>query len=370
VARPDYYAILGVLPQATTDEIKRAYRRQALECHPDRFPGDAQAAERFRQVTAAYEILGDVAARQRYDREPTFSALDLARDSSVVSAKAVFEGLFGDLLGQRRKKRCQGRDVRYTLTIDLREAVLGCQKTIEFEAIGACTTCSGTGTRDGGREPAACPICEGRGEIKSRGILSPRTKCGRCDGAGLVQIDPCVPCHGQGTRRARRTFVVKVPAATVAGAEKVIAGEGEPGRFGGSTGSLRVIINVRPDPFLVRDGDTLRCDLPVSPIEAALGASIRVPTIDGVATLRIPAGIQSGTKLRMRGLGVPHEKKGRGDQVVNVVVETPIGLSAPAREAFAALAQTLTPESLPRRLAVQEAIKGRKSGNDDAEPAE
>lgn len=327
----DYYAVLGVERRANAETIKKAFRRLTLLHHPDRHPGDPDAEDRYRRINEAYNVLSDPVARARYDTTSRLTqGLDLSRPFEAATAKDLLSNVFGDVFRSRRRERRRGRDLRYTLTVDLAEAVLGATREISFEALGPCPTCRGSGTRPGGRPPITCAVCTGRGEVKGEGLFAKWSRCGRCDGTGLLQEDPCVDCRGGGRRKQQRSFEVRVPAGTEAGAEKVLEGQGEPGRFGGESGDLRVTINVRPHPWLRRQGDEIRCEVPVSITEAALGAKVAVPTVDGVVTVDIPAGIRSGTKLRLRGKGVPRaptrRTKGaspRGDQLVTVVVETP-----------------------------------------------
>jgi molecular chaperone DnaJ len=347
VPEPDHYAVLGVDRRANAEEIKRAFRRLTLEHHPDRHRGDPQAEERYRAIAVAYAVLSDPIKRSRYDAAMLQQGLDLSRMSGQT-ARDLLSTVFGDVFGTRRNRRRRGRDVRYTLTVELAEAVLGSTHAIEFEAPGPCTACSGSGTRPGGRPPQTCPVCEGRGEVKGDGLLARRTRCGRCDGTGMVQADPCETCRGAGTRRQQRAFEVRLPPGTAAGAERVLEGQGEPGRFGGGAGDLRVTVNVRPDPDLVREGDEIRCEVWVSVTEAALGARVRVPTVDGAVELAIPAGVKSGAKLRLRGKGVPRGKGGRGDQIVVVLLETPLTTDVGVRDALAAL-ERASEHALPRR---------------------
>jgi molecular chaperone DnaJ len=357
MADPDYYAVLGVDDRANADEIKRAFRRLTLEFHPDRNAGDAQTEERYRLINVAYETLIDPTARSRYDTARRMSQLDLSRGFDPKSARDLLGNVFGDVFGTRRNQRRRGRDLKYTLTVDLSQAVLGSTHAIEFEAPGPCPTCKGTGTRPGGKPPESCPICVGRGEVKGEGLFARRTRCGRCDGTGMIQIDPCQTCRGAGTKRAMRAFEVKLPPGVAAGAERVIAGQGEPGRFGGEPGDLRITVNVRPHARLVREGDDIRCDVAVSITEAALGSRIAVPTVDGDVEVEIPAGIKGGTKLRLRGKGVPKvDARGRaagsrGDQLVAVVVETPnVAASARVRSLLTELEiECARAGALPRR---------------------
>jgi len=365
----DYYAVLGVDRRANADDIKRAFRRLTREYHPDRHPNDPEVQDRYRQINEAYNVLGDPAARAKYDAGQRLQqGLDLSRGFDGRSARDLLGNVFGDVFRNRRKERRKGRDLRYTLTVSLVEAVLGSQHAIEFEAGGPCTDCEGSGTRPGGAPPETCSVCTGRGEVKGEGLFAGWTRCGRCDGTGMFQSDPCGGCRGLGRRRQKRSFSVRLPPGTDGGAEKVIAGAGEPGRFGGEPGDLRVMVNVAPDPWLERRGDEVWGELPVSVTEAALGARVPVPTVDGIVMVDVPAGIRSGTKLRLRGKGVPipRDKRTaggaeRGDQLLHVIVETPqIRESGPERELLERLEAQADASMLPRRASHRDALATKR----------
>ena len=278
---------------------------------------------------------------------------------TLATAKDFFTAVVGDVFGRQRRERRRGRDIRYTLTVELAQAVAGGEHEIGFEASGACSTCTGTGTRPGGRPPTTCPLCQGRGEVKGDGFLSRYTACGRCGGVGMIQRDPCQACSGRGSRREKRSFHVKLPPGTESGAERVVDGQGEPGQFGGPPGHLRLTINVRPHPWLRREGHDIVGELYVSVTEAARGGRVPVPILSGTAMVEIPAGVSNGAKLRLRGKGVPGEVGRPGDQIISVVVETPKITSpsgAPATNLAAALdalerAVEADPQLLPRRAA-------------------
>lgn len=364
MARPDYYAILGVTRDADETDIKKAYRRVALESHPDRFPDDEDAHERFREASEAYEVLSDPVKRSRYDSTRLLpEALDLTRPPNVATARELFANLFGDVFGNRRQERRKGRDIRYTLTVELADAVLGSTHTISFEGRGACESCNGSGTAPGGRPAIECPNCEGNGEVKTGGLFSRRSKCGRCDGLGLIQQDPCTACKGRGVVRAMRSFDVRLPPGTEAGTEKVLRGQGEPGRFDGEAGSLRVTVNVKDHPWLRRDGQNLVSRVPIPFTRAALGGKIPVPTIDGWVDMEVPTGVASGAKLRLRGKGVPDTRGGRGDQIVELVVETPTQLDGTrTRELLLELDRAMAQEPvLPQHRRLLDAISSPSS---------
>ncbi len=358
----DHYAVLGVSHSASQDEIKSAYRRLALATHPDRHPDDPDAEARFRAISSAYAVLSDPAQRARYDTQRLLPEALIGgggQGVTLATAKEFFSAVVGDVFGRQRRERRRGRDIRYTLTVDLAQAVLGGEHEINFEGAGPCSTCNGSGARPGGRPPITCPLCQGRGEVKGEGFLSRYSACGRCGGVGMVQQDACSACSGRGSRREKRAFQVKLPPGTESGAERVVEGQGEPGQFGGVPGHLRITVNVRPHPWLRRDGQDIVGELYVSVTEAARGGRVPTPTLTGTAMVEIPAGVATGAKLRLRGKGVPAASGRAGDQIVSVVIETPKLTSpsgAPATNLSSALdalerAVEADPQVLPRRAA-------------------
>jgi molecular chaperone DnaJ len=358
----DHYAVLGVSPGATSEEIKSAYRRLALATHPDRHPDDPDAEARFRAISGAYAVLSDPGQRARYDTQrllPEALIGGVGQGITLATAKDFFAAVVGDVFGRQRRERRRGRDIRYTLTVELGQAVAGGEHEIGFEASGACSTCSGSGTRPGARPPITCPLCQGRGEVKGEGFLRRYSPCGRCGGVGMIQQDPCGPCSGRGSRREKRSFHVRLPPGTESGAEKLVEGQGEPGQFGGAPGHLRVTVNVRPHPWLRREGLDIVGEVYVSVGEAARGGKIPVPTLTGVAMVEIPIGVTTGAKLRLRGKGVPAEAGRPGDQIVAVIIETPritTAAGAPATHLGSALdalerAFEADPQLLPKRAA-------------------
>jgi molecular chaperone DnaJ len=356
MAFQDHYAVLGVPPDAPQDEIKRAYRRLALATHPDRHPGDPDAESRFRAISTAYAVLSDPAQRARYDTQRLLpEALVQGQPVTLQTARDLLSAVVGDLFGRQKRERRRGRDVRYTLSLDLAEAALGGTHDISFEALGTCGPCTGTGTRPGGRAPVTCPLCQGRGEVKSGGLLRRYSPCGRCSGVGMIQQDACPICSGRGSRREKRSFSVKIPPGTDSGAERVVEDQGEPGQYGGAPGHLRVTVNVRPHPWLRRDGHDILGEVYVSVVEAARGGRVPVPTLTGTASVEIPPGVASGSKLRLRGKGVPGAEGGRpGDQIVSVVVETPrFAAGTAVAEALESLERALQadPGATPKRTA-------------------
>jgi molecular chaperone DnaJ len=328
----DYYEIIGVARGATLVEIKKAYRAQAQRFHPDLNPDDRVAEDKIKELNEAYATLSDPERRARYDR---LGELGLATASTATGFGAVAEvvgGIWNDL--KSRRKKSAGRDLRYTLEVELAEAILGVEKTIRFPTRRECEACDATGARPGGLK--TCSHCEGAGEVRAGGIL-PRS-CSTCAGTGKVVADACSVCGGTGLRGLEREYAVKLPPGTRDGQIRMVPREGEPGRRGGPPGDLHVVVRIRPHPLLARDGDDLVCELPVSITQAALGAVVSVPTLEGQVRMRIPEGTQSGRLLRLRGKGVPRQSGGgRGDQLVKVMVETPTQLSPRQRELLEAL---------------------------------
>lgn len=351
--RREYYEVLEVTRTATEGEVKRAFRRLALKWHPDQNPGDATAEERFKEVAQAYAVLSDVDKRAAYDKLG-HAAFD--RDAAgFPGVGEVVETIFSEFLG-RRAKRAPGRDLRFTLEVSLAEAVRGAEKSIRFPTRKDCPTCKGTGAKRA-NALTTCTACGGRGEVRARGLIGQARPCVTCDGTGKLVADPCTRCDGAGQLRIEREFSVRVPAGSTDGSTRRIAGEGEPGRRGGPAGDLHVIVKVREHPVLVRKGEHLECEVPISITEAALGAQIEVPTLDGPVKMRVPAGTQSGRTFRLKGKGVG-QGGDRGDQLIRVIVETPTTLTARDK----ALLEQLDPD-LPRRkkyLATLEDLFGPK----------
>jgi molecular chaperone DnaJ len=347
----DYYEVLGVARTADGAELKRAYRELALRFHPDKNPGSKEAEERFKELSEAYAVLSDPEKRARYDRLGHLGGGGF-EDFNLGSVTDLFESLFGDLLGRRGKAKAAGRDLRYTLELEFTEAALGVDKTITFAARRDCEACSGSGGRGGAAGLATCNDCGGRGEIKvQQGFFSLGKPCVGCGGTGKVVKDPCPDCRGEGTIEKERQYTVSIPPGTEDGALRRVAGQGEPGRRGGASGDLNVVVRVKPHPIFTREGQVVACELPVSFVEAALGAVVEVPTLDGRVEMRVPPGTQSGAVFRLRGKGMPVGPRGsaRGDQHVHVVVETPGNLSPRQRELLEAFAAASTDETSPRR---------------------
>ncbi len=347
MTKRDYYEVLGVARDVDAAELKRAYRDLAKKYHPDVNPGSREAEERFKEVSEAYTVLSDPEKRARYDRVGHAGG---GFEATVGSFTDLFDSLFGDLFGRRKKEKSPGRDLRYTLEIDFVEAARGCEKTITVAGRADCEKCAGTGARGGEAGLAACGACGGRGEIKvQQGFFSVGKTCGNCGGRGKVVVDKCPACDGRGTVEKEREFHVAIPPGTEDGAIRRLPGQGEPGRRGGTPGDLAVVVQVKPHPIFKREGQVIACEVPVSFAQAALGAAIEVPTLDGKVEMRVPPGTQSGTVFRLRGKGLPLAGGGRGDAHVKVAVETPTNLTPEQRDLLARFAAACTDEATPQR---------------------
>jgi molecular chaperone DnaJ len=343
----DYYATLGLDRGATDAEIKKAFRKLAQQWHPD-VNTDPAAQARFKEINEAYQVLSDPERRQRYD---IFGSAGIEGDPNMAGFGGfadIFDAFFGGAAGGaagRRGRPATGSDLRYDLRITFEEAVLGTEKEIEFDVLGRCETCHGSGARPG-TEATTCPQCNGRGEVRSvrqtmLGQMVNVTACPRCHGDGKLIDEPCETCHGDGRTDHRRSLRVQIPAGIDEGHQIRLSNEGEVGPRGGPAGSLYVAVHVAPHPSLKRDGTELYYEASVGIAQAALGTRILVPTVDGEEDVEIKAGTQPGTEIRLRGRGVPHLRRSgsRGDLHVIVDVEVPTRLSKAEREALHAYAE-------------------------------
>jgi molecular chaperone DnaJ len=349
----DYYEVLGVARTASDDDIKKAYRRLALQYHPDR-NGAPEATERFKEATEAYQVLSDSEKRSLYDRYG-HSAFDRAAGGASVdfsnfvglSIEDLFESFFGTP-GQRgaRQRVQRGQDLRYDLHLTLEEAVFGTSKEITLTKNRTCTRCEGKGMEPGS-QPARCTRCEGSGEVRRVqqsifGQFVNVTLCDRCSGEGQIIADPCMECQGRGVVRARTTVSVDVPQGADEGIQLRLNGQGEPAPRGGVPGHLYVVLHVQPHRFFKRQGNDLLLEVPINMAQAALGDEFSIPTLDGKEIpLKVPTGTQSGRIIRLRGEGVPFLREhGRGDLQVHVKVRTPTDLSDEQRKLLRQLAAT------------------------------
>ena len=335
MAKRDYYEVLGVNRGAAEADVKKAYRRLAMKHHPDRNSGDANAEEKFKEASEAYEVLSDPEKRERYDRFG-HAGVDGVSDGGInaggfADIGDVFSDVFGDIFGgggRARRASRRGRDLQYNLELSLEQAVRGDSVEIRVPTLAACVECDGSGAKLG-TSPSACPDCEGRGQIRvSQGFFSLQQTCPRCHGAGRVVLDPCRACRGRGRVERRKTLAVDVPAGVDNGDRVRLSGEGEAGMSGAPPGDLYVQMHVAEHPIFTRDNTNLYCDVPLGFADAALGGEIEVPTLDGRVKLKVPAETQTGKLFRLRGRGAPAVRGGpTGDLLCRVVVETPVHLS-------------------------------------------
>jgi len=337
--KKDYYELLGVSRSAGEDEIKKAYRKLALQHHPDRNPGDKRAEEAFKEISEAYSVLSDSQKRAQYDQFGHAAFGDGGPFAGGFDFSGGFEDVFGDIFGEffgggtRRRGRGRGEDLRYNLTLKFEEAVAGIEKKIKIPRHGPCETCRGTGAK-AGTAPQQCPTCRGRGQVSfQQGFFSVSRTCNQCHGQGTIIKESCATCGGAGRIRTMHTLSVKIPAGVDNGSRLKLRAEGESGPAGGVPGDLYVVIQVEPHPIFVRDHLDIICDVPISFVQAALGAEIDVPTLDGKVKMKIPSGTQSGKVFRMKSKGIK-DVQGfqQGDQHVRVIVETPTRLTAKQKE--------------------------------------
>ncbi len=357
----DYYEVLGVSRDASQDEIKKAFRRLAHQVHPDKNPGDKKAEERFKQIGEAYEVLSNPDKRESYDRYGHNGPRGVEGFGGFEGFGSVFDDLFEGFFGGGRARTAayRGADLRYNLEIAFEEAVEGGQREITIPRLEACPTCKGTGAKPG-TQRAACRACRGSGQVRySQGFLTISQPCGRCGGEGSVLESPCGTCRAQGQVRAERTISVKIPAGVESGTRLKLTGEGEAGIRGGPPGDLYVVLSVLEHPLFARQGDDLFCEIPISFVQATLGAELEIPTLAGRARIKIPPGTQSGTEFRLRGKGVSNVRGyGRGDLVARILVEVPTRLTGKQRDLLEEYARLENGEGHPQASRFWEKVKG------------
>jgi len=357
VAKADFYEVLGVSRDVNDQELKSAYRKQALKYHPDRNPGDHAAEENFKAASEAYQVLSDPDKRAAYDR---FGHAGVGGGGGFngspfaggVDIGDIFGDLFGEMFnaggGQRSNRQRRGDDLRFDLTIKFEDAFYGTEQEVRIRRLETCATCSGRGTSSG-RGPTTCTQCGGRGQMRyQQGFFSVARTCSACGGAGQVIGDPCSTCHGQTRVNSELKLTVKVPPGVEEGTRIRYAGEGDAGRSAGPKGDLFIVLAIRPHDFFERNGHDLHCVIPISFPQAALGAEFEVPGLGGPVNLKIPEGTQSGKEIRVRGRGMPFlNEKGSGDMIVRVLVQVPRKLNRAQRELVAKLAETMSVENTP-----------------------
>ena len=343
MAKRDYYEVLGVARNASEADIKKAYRRLAMKLHPDRNPGDKTSEGKFKEVSEAYEMLADTQKRAAYDQfghagvDPNMAGRGGAAGFGAGAGGASFSDIFGDVFGDifggaaggsRRQGAQRGADLRYTLELSLEDAVRGTEMQIRIPTLEECTTCKGSGAKPG-TQASSCATCGGHGQVRmQQGFFSIQQTCPACRGSGKTIKTPCDSCHGQGRIRANKTLSVKVPAGVDEGDQIRLAGEGEAGGSGGQPGDLYVQVRLKPHDLFKRDGDDLHCEMPMSFATLTLGGDVEIPTLDGRANLKIPAGTQTGKVFRLRGKGVRNVRTHEiGDLYCHASVETPVNLS-------------------------------------------
>ena len=377
----DYYEVLGIKKGATDAEIKKAYRKMAQKYHPDMNPGDKEAEAKFKEVNEANEVLSDPDKRARYDQygfagvDPNFnpgfgggSGFGGFGSGGFGGFDFDLGGIFNDFFGgggtqQRRNAPQRGEDIVSKVTITFEEAAFGVEKEIEVARIEDCQACHGSGCAEG-TSPETCPDCHGTGSVRTSrqtplGAFVQTSTCPRCHGRGKIIKNPCPTCKGKGKVRHNKKITVKIPAGIDMGQSVRIRGEGHAGSNGGPAGDLLVAVTIKPHALFTRDGANLRCQIPISFTQAALGAEIEVPTLDGKVRYTVPEGTQSGTTFRLKGKGMPYVGyKTRGDQFVTVVVETPTKLTKEQKELLRKLEDATGEASQPKRKSFFDKLKG------------
>jgi molecular chaperone DnaJ len=338
MAKRDYYEVLGVNRDATAEDIKKAYRKLAMKHHPDRNPDNPKAEDHFKEAKEAYEVLSDQKKRAAYDQfghagvDPSAGAGGFGAGAGMGGFADAFSDIFGDIFGNARgggrSNVYRGADLRYNLEITLEEGARGTETRIRIPTMVECEPCKGSGAKKG-TAPSVCPTCGGHGQVRmQQGFFSIQQTCPKCHGTGRFIADPCPSCHGAGRVKQHKTLSVKIPAGIDEGDRIRLSGEGEPGVNGGPPGDLYVQIHLKPHAVFQRDHDDLHCEMPVSFATAALGGEIEIPTLDGVARIKVPSETQTGKVFRLRGKGIKGVRSiSHGDLLCHVVIETPVNLT-------------------------------------------
>lgn len=363
----DYYEVLGVPREADDAGLKSAYRKLALQYHPDRNPNNQEAEEKFKEAAEAYSVLSDPQKRAAYDRFG-HQGVPGAGGGFDPNNLTDFGDILGDLFGfggdifggggKRRNRQQRGEDLRYDLEIDFQDVMRGLSADIQVPRMDTCSRCTGTGAEkvDG---LVTCPMCHGRGEVLyQQSFLQIRRTCGQCQGRGQIIRRPCLQCKGEGHMRSERKLKVNIPAGVSTGTRLRLAGEGQAGPLNGPAGDLYVFIKVKDHPIFERQEDDLHCTVPVNVAQAALGTEVELLTFDGLQTVKIAEGTQSASRVRLKGMGVPHlQGNGRGDLFVHVDVRIPSKLTREQKKMFEQLRETLPVENEPHEKSILDKVK-------------
>jgi len=378
----DYYEVLAISRTATPQELKSAFRKLAIQHHPDKNPGDKAAEEKFKECAEAYEVLADADKRARYDRfghqaPGGFGANFDQGFGGAGNINDIFEGIFGEFFGQRQQRnrggRQRGPDLRYNLEVRFTEAAFGTEAKVKIPRHKACATCSGLGAKPG-TTAKTCPTCHGSGELRmTQGFFQVSRPCGPCQGAGKVITDPCPTCRGAGKTETESVLSVRIPPGVDTGTRLKLTGEGEAGERGGPPGDLYVVIHVQEHPIFVREETEVLCEVPISFTQAALGAQIEVPTLDGKVKMKIPPATQSGKVFRLKQKGIASlDGRGRGDQHVRVTVEVPDKLTRKQRELLEQFSEISGEDAHPQAKSFFAKVRelfGTEEGKEEAEDA-
>ncbi len=376
MSKRDYYEVLGVGRGVTPEELKNAYRKLAIQHHPDKNPGNKQAEEKFKELSEAYEVLSDAQRRQAYDQfghAASGAGYDHSGFGAGASVNDIFGDIFGDLFGAgggpgggrsrsgggRSKSQARhGADLKTSVDITFEEAAFGVEKVITLNKGVPCEPCSATGASPG-TKPEPCSQCNGRGEVAfQQGFFAISRTCPRCGGAGQIIRTPCSNCSGSGMSKKKSQISVKIPGGVDSGQRLKLTGEGEVGLRGGMPGDLYVTVQVMEHDFFTREDFDVVCEVPITFAQAALGAELHVPTLEGRINMKVPAGTQSHKLFRIKGKGLPRlGSYGRGDQLVRVMVETPTHLSSEMREVFEKLGEMSGNQANPKHHSFFEKVK-------------
>ena len=369
MSKQDFYDVLGVSKEVDSNSLKSAYRRLAMKYHPDKNPDDSEAEKKFKEISEAYEVLSNPEKKAAYDQygHDAFTGpgggqggFSEGFGSGFGSFSDIFEDFFGDATGQRNNERLKrGEDLKYEMSITLRDAYLGVKKEISYDTLVSCTSCSGTGSenKDG---IGSCGSCRGSGRIRaSQGFFTVERTCPACGGSGQVITDPCRECNGEGRQRKNKNIEVSIPAGVEEGSRIRLAGEGTAGQNGAEDGDLYIFISIVSHELFDRDGTNIFCNVPISIYEASLGGSVEVPTVSGGrAKVKIPAGTQSGDQLRLSGKGMPALRSvSFGDMIITLNVEIPKNLSQKQKELLKEFDQQSNRENIPESTGFFDKVK-------------